>query len=476
MEVKIRNRARIMFFLAALLFLSMVWAYAKLEWGMPATVKQAAVQSRGSILAADGTVLARSVDGERVYPQGALAGQLVGMMGKSAGLEGIERFYDDQLQAGENVTVTIDPKVQAAAEAALAKLIPEHQGEYGAAVVMEVRTGRLLAAASYPPFDPNRWREFKDTDRRNRPVLDVFEPGSVVKALVVGASLNEGYITPQSTFDTPMARHIGSSPGATIHDLVPHPPQLQTPDVLRYSSNVGMSHVVEKMPYEQLHSYLANYGFGRKTDMDQIYTETGVLQPLRKWDDVVRATNAFGQGMSSNLVQLAAAFNTISNDGRYVPPRLVDGVAAGERREVLSQATALEMRQMLSRVVQEGIPHAAGIDGYNLAGKTSTAQVVGERGYEKDVFNSLFASMFPADEPRITVAVMVHGAKVDYHGSQLAAPLARELTADIISQWGVAPAQMDKGYLNGMPGALPAPEPAAAPDTAPAALPSGQPE
>ncbi|PNY82371.1 peptidoglycan D,D-transpeptidase FtsI family protein [Deinococcus koreensis] len=441
MEVKIRNRSRLMQLLALVMFLTLVWAYAQLEWGMPQGVKRSVVQARGTILSSDGKVLARSVNGKRIYPQGKLAGQVVGMMGETEGLEGLEFAYNRSLETGQNLTLTIDTGVQAAAEAALARAVPAHQAEYGSVVVLETRTGRVLAAASYPPFDPNNWRTFDQGDRRNRPFLDVFEPGSTIKGLVVAAALNEGLTTPTTQYDTPMRRYIGGRWGSTINDAVDHPPTLNTQGVLRYSSNVGMSHVVERFSNEKLRSYLTQYGFGTYVDMPVVSTAKGKLQPLRKWDDLVRTTNAFGQGMSSTVLQLASGYNVLANDGLYLSPRLVEGSGGTDRHAVLRPEVARTTRTMLQAVIEEGIPGKAGIKGYELAGKTGTAQVVIDRKYSSTIYDSVFAGFFPADAPRVTVAVMVHGAKFEHHGSQLAAPIFRDIAAQVLSSWGAVPTQ-----------------------------------
>jgi cell division protein FtsI (penicillin-binding protein 3) len=440
MEVKIRNRSRWMQVIALGLFLTLVWAYAQLEWGVPQGVKRSVMQSRGSIVANDGTVLARSVNGERVYPQGRLAGQVLGMMGATEGLEGLEAAYNRTLTGGQDLKLTLDLRMQSTAEAVLAETLPKHQAEYGSVVVLETRTGRVLAAASYPPFDPNKWRDYSAETRRNRPFLDIFEPGSTIKGLVVAAALNEGLTTPDTVYDTPMSRYVGERWGSTIRDSVQHPGQLTTRQVLRYSSNVGMSRIVEKFSAERLRGYLGNYGFGAYPELPTVMTSTGSLQPLRNWDGLVRATNAFGQGMSSTTLQLAAAYNTLANDGLYVSPRLVEGEPAGERREVLRPETARTIRTLLQAVIEEGIPFAAGLKGYALAGKTGTSQIsLGADGYAPDAYDATFAGFFPADAPRVTIAVMARGAKIRYQGSQLAAPIYRDIAAEIISRWATAP-------------------------------------
>ena len=436
MEIKLRNRSRLMLAFTLLAFLLLVYAYAQLELRLPQAFAVSAAVTRGSILAANGNVLAKTVAGRRIYPQGEVGGQLIGFLGTDRGLEGVEAEYQDRLARGEPVTLTIDPKFQAVAESVLARAVKERRGEYGSVVALDVRSGRVLAAASYPPFNPNDWRQYGQASRRNRPFLDVFEPGSTVKGLVVAAALNEGLITPSTTYETPMRRAIGRN---TIHDVVPHPGVLNTQQVLRYSSNVGMSHVVEHFEPQRMYGYLEAYGFGRAVDLPTVYTETGQLQPWRRWSDIVRATNAFGQGMSGTPLQLAAAYNTLANDGVYVAPQLVLGEPAGPSRRVVTPQSARRVRAMLRAAIDEQLPHAAGIPGYSLAGKTGTAQVAQNGGYSSTLYDSVFAGFIPAEQPRVTLAVMVHGAREGYHGAMLAAPIYRDIAAELFSQWAYPP-------------------------------------
>jgi cell division protein FtsI (penicillin-binding protein 3) len=445
MEIKIRVRSRVMQFIALLAFCTLVWAYAQLEWGLPQGVRRAVLQVRGSIVTEDGSVLARSVSGKRVYPNGSLAGQVLGMMGDTSGLEGLEAAYDSRLSAGQNLILTLDPATQAAAESVLKEAVIKHQAEYGTVVALDTKTGKILASATYPAFDPNIWKAQGPDVRRNRAFIDRFEPGSTIKGLVVAAALQEGLTTPGTLYSTPMSRRIGTDRvSATIHDAVQHPATLTTKQVLRYSSNVGMSHIVEHFPNGLLYNYLSAYGFGQQMPMPTVQAGSGALQPLRKWDDVVRTTNAFGQGMSSTTLQLAAAYNTLANGGLYIPPRLVVGETQPNTREVVSAQTAQTIRELLHAVISEGIPGPAGIKGYALAGKTGTAQVVVDGRYSSTIYDSVFAGFFPADKPRVTLAIMVHGAKERYHGSMLAAPIYRDVAAAIISKWAEPPEQAER--------------------------------
>ena len=376
------------------------------------------------MLAPTVTVDAQKGEVKRVYPQGKLAGQIIGMMGDTDGLEGLEAAFNTQLSAGQNVTVTLDPVIQATAETVLARGVKDHQGEYGSVVVMEVRTGKILAAASYPPFDPNTWKSSTPEARRDRPFIDRFKPGSTIKGITVTAALNDGLTTASTLYDTPMHRFVGGRWGSTINDAVAHPLKLNTQGILRYSSNVGMSHIFKNFPNERLYAYFKAFGFGQDVDMPSVITASGTLQPLRRWDTLVRTTNAFGQGMSATLLQLSAAYKHARQ--RWALRLAAPGGRRSGRREPQCGPGGLSrtIHTLLRNVVKDGIPGAAGIKGYELAGKTGTAQVAVNGGYSSTLFDSVFAGFFPADAPRITITVMVHGAKERYHGSMLAAPLS----------------------------------------------------
>ena len=306
--------------------------------------------------------------------------------------------------------------------------------DFASAVVLEARTGRIMAAATYPTFNPNAWQASSPDRWRNRTLIDEYEPGSVMKPLIVAALLNERLTTPRQTYDTPMRRRVG---GASIGDIVPHPARLNTQQILRYSSNVGMSQLVEPFTPQAMHGYLRAFGFGRAPAVG-VSTGRGQLRTPDAWDDVVRATNAFGQGLTVTTVQMAAAFNVLANDGQYVTPTLIEGAPA-ERRQVLRPDVALTTRAMLHAVIDEGISAQAGVPGYHLGGKTGTAQVAVGGRYSDRTFTSTFAGFLPADQPLYTVALMVRGAKRNYQGSQLAAPIFREIAASLISFHGLAP-------------------------------------
>ncbi|GGJ18067.1 peptidoglycan D,D-transpeptidase FtsI family protein [Deinococcus roseus] len=445
MELKrIKIRSRVLLGFSIFMFLILVYAYAKLEWHMPNQPALNPNLVRGRILTEDGTILAQTIPGakygefKRIYPQKTLAGQLIGVMGTDQGLSGLERFYEEELRAGHDVITSIDPWVQAIVEAHLNTQATENMGEYGSAIVLDTHSGKILAAATWPPFDPNKWRSYPDFQKQwqNRPFMDTYEPGSVVKALTVGAVMNDGLTTPNSWYDTPMARKIG---GATIHDSVFHPPKLDTQHILRYSSNIGISHLVENYSDQQMYEYFKGYGIGQDIPLETLPAQGGILYNWKNWKLIQKVNMGFGQGLTTTTLQMAAAYNVLANDGRYIAPYLISADRIREEREVLRPETARTMRTMLRNVIEEGIPTAASVPGYQLGGKTGTAQVVVNGRYSSEIYNSVFAGFFPSNQPKVTMVVMVHGAKKNHHGSQLAAPIFRDVASEMLSAWGLPP-------------------------------------
>jgi cell division protein FtsI (penicillin-binding protein 3) len=438
MEVKLIRRTRALSLVSLILFLLLALLYTRVQLAIPAPLRSQLVLTRGEILASNGMVLAETVQGKRVYPQGSLAGQLIGMMGTDQGLSGIEYFYNHRLASGHSVTLTIDPTIQAIAQQVLDKEAKKQLGMYGSVVVLDTRTAQVLAVANYPSFDPNHWRRYSPKVQRNTAFNSEFEPGSVMKGLTVGAVLNSGYATPTQVFPTPMQRVVG---GVLIHDVVPHPGHMTIQGILQYSSNIGMSHVVQHFPARLMHRYFAQYGFGQPTGVPKIYTDPGQLNPWQTWGTLGRATMAFGQGVATTTLQLAAAYNVLADNGIYQQPQVVEGAKRQPPVQVLHPAVTRLIRGLLRIATAIQIPYEATIPGYSLGGKTGTAQEVVSGGrYSNSIYDSTYTGFFPAEEPRITVAVMIHGAKRNYFGSDLAAPIFRDIAAGVLSHWNIPPA------------------------------------
>ncbi len=399
--------------------------------------------TRGRILAGDGTVLAEGASTARYYPQGSLAAPLLGFTGAvqpdgSYGLEGLEYRLDGTLQAGTDVQLTLDPVLQSAAERHLANAATTHSAESGAAVVLEVGTGRILAAASYPSYDPNAWQSADRSQMVNRAFQQVYEPGSVVKPMVVAALMEAGLLAPDEIIESPMTLRVGLK---TFRDVAWHEPLLSVPDVLAYSSNSAMIHLGQRFQPAQLHDWLWRFGIGRELDLSSAFTRTGILNPWHQWVPQDQAANSLGQNLSLTPLQLAAAYSIFANDGVYVPPVLTSDEVVPEPHRVLSPEVAQSVRSMMVHVMENSGLRNSILPGTNVAGKTGTADVYDQATgtYPADDYALTFAGMFPAESPEVVVVVMLMKPDTGSTSTYVAAPVFRAIGSEIVAHWGQRP-------------------------------------
>ncbi len=425
-------------------------------WPEPAR-PQPVVPPRGAIYAADGTPLALSLqNGDRVYPMGTLAGQVVGYVkGKrdpesgrintagelEAGQAGTERAMEGRLVRAGDVYLTIDPALQTFAEEALWKGVEASGAEWGTAIVMETKSGRLLAVANAPAFDPGAPRGAPGDDPRltNYAFERLIEPGSTMKALTAAALLQAGAAGMDDVIDAPMRRKVADR---TIRDVVHHPPRLSLAQVLAYSSNVGMSTFAERIDARTLTNYHRKLHLYDGDLLPGFRVWAPLYRPPEQVGEVELANLSFGQGLSVTPLHLAAAFNTLANDGAYVPPALVEPVGAPRSERVFRPEVARELRTVLSEF---NAPRAR-LRGYDLGGKTGTAQISTGRGYEdSETYAALYAGFVPASQPRVTVLVVLYRPQTSIFGSKVAAPIFREIAARTLAYWGVPPASVRLG-------------------------------
>jgi cell division protein FtsI (penicillin-binding protein 3) len=400
---------------------------------------------RGRLEASDGTPLAvSSKDQARLYPLGLSGSQLIGFGERSTGrgLSGLERDLEKLLSQGQSLRLTIDPVVQSIAEQALWRGLQATRADWGAAVVMETRTGRLLAVANGPQFDPAAPRRSPETDLswRNHAFTYALEPGSTIKALTAAVLLEENVARLDTRVEAPMSRRIA---GWTISDVIKHDQNLTLSEVLKYSSNVGITTLAERIPPQTLYSY-----FQRMRLWDQqvlpplshyprinMQVANPQVRPVSRWGPAEYANATFGQGFLITPLHLTAAFNTLANDGLYRQPILFEGNASATE-QVFRAQVARDIRRTLS----DNLTQNARLAGYSLSGKTGTAQVVVDGRYSRSVFTALFAGFVPGDEPRVTVVVAVfHPKGPRFHGAQVAAPIYRDIAARLFALWGIPP-------------------------------------
>lgn len=421
-----------------------LWGFASQQHGAPrwpGDLVEPVV--RGTIRTADGTVLADGPVGARRYPQAGLAGSLVGFTGApqadgSYGLEGLEHSLDARLQAGEDVVLTLDATVQAAAEAHLAATVAATEARAATAVVLEVGSGRVLAAASWPTYDPNAYWEASPEVWQSRALLHTYDPGSVMKPFVVAALLETGRLTPDERVPAPPTLRVGLK---TFRDVVSHDAELTVADVLRYSSNTGTIELAQRLESPELHAWLAGFGFGQPMALRSVYTRAGGLPDPQRWVPQDHASIAIGQGISTTNLQLAAAYAVLAQDGLYVPPRLVEDESVPSPHRVLAPETAMAVRSMLTHVVEAGSLRSAALPGIATAGKTGTADVYDPAagGYVAGRYALSFAGMFPAERPEVVMVVTVHEPVTVTSSTLVAAPLFRAIGAEVVAHWAVDP-------------------------------------
>lgn len=416
---------------------------------------------------------------KRFYPNSETAAHVVGFTGVDPeGLEGIELKYDDlilgntgylvterdalgrnvgqamvkQSSQGGNITLTLDKNIQYITEKELAKAVLASGAKGGVAIVMEPRTGKVLALANYPNFNPNSFSQYSPWVLRNRAVADSFEPGSTFKTFLISAALEEKVIAPGDSFNCENGSY--SIGGRVIHDTHKYS-RLSVADVLKYSSNIGAAKIGMRLGREKLYGYLKNFGFAERTGIDLPGEALGYLRDRSQWFGVDLATISFGQGVSVSAVQLAAAMSAIANGGVLMKPYLVEKVTDSNGavirrfepqliRKVLSPETASTVSRMMEGVTAEGGTGMNGaVDGYRVAGKTGTAQKVDAvtKGYSVDKRTASFLGFLPADDPRLTIMVIIDEPKTSPYGGVVAAPAFSAIAQQSLCYLRVPPAR-----------------------------------
>ncbi len=413
----------------------------------------------------------------RSYPAGDVGGNLVGFLGEDGKpLAGLELAFDGDLAGtdghetyevgggnriplgnrskvdpvdGRDLSLTIDRDVQWYAQKTLCATVERYAGTWGAAVVMDTETGELLALADCPTVDPVEPGRTKKDSRGSRAVADVYEPGSVQKVLTFAGLLDAGEVSPETRLTVPSQLDIYDR---TIKDWFEHGTlRLTAAGVLAKSSNIGTAMAAEEQTPEELRGYLEAFGLGSPTQLGLPAEGAGSVPSLEDWNTLTQAQVAFGQGLSVNAVQMAAAVNTLANGGLRVSPSLVEGrrtngagaeVGTGTTKveRVVSAEAARETTRMMELVTgkQGSAPNAA-IPGYRVAGKTGTAQQAGTNGYANGYKAVSFGGFAPADDPRFTVYVVVSDPKNGGSGAGTAAPVFRQLMTHVLQRYGVPP-------------------------------------
>jgi cell division protein FtsI/penicillin-binding protein 2 len=406
----------------------------------------------------------------RVYPRDWMASQLLGMVGTDGqGLSGLEYRLDRTLRgsdgerrlvkdalgqsirmrdvkpevSGANVRLTLDANLQDEAEQALAEVGQTWQPKGATAIVMDPRDGSILALANWPRVNANAPDAAPQYARDDRATEDTYEPGSTFKAITVAAALEDNKVTPDTLFHVPPVLQVADR---QIHDAEEHGyVSYTTRQILQVSSNIGAVMIGERVGKAGLDGWIRRFGFGKPTGVDLPGEEPGIMLPLRRWSDSTIGNVPIGQGIAVTPMQMATAYAAIANGGILRSPHIVAavgnhrvGTPAGHR--IISEATAASLRSMLEGVFGPGgTASGAKIDGYNLAGKTGTAQKPIPGGYSDTKYVASFVGFAPAAHPKLLALVMVDEPKGQIYGGQVAAPAWREITSFALNYLKIPP-------------------------------------
>lgn len=403
----------------------------------------------------------------RTYPQGEMAGQVIGVVGEKGGLTGIEAGEEEALAGeegerrvvtdalgdpikletvkeardGEDVQLTLDPVIQQKAEQVLARVGETYSPKGATAIVMDPETSEILAMANWPPVNPGDLEHVSSEDLTNRATSFNYEPGSTFKAFTVSAALEEGLVTPSTEFTLAPEIEVGER---WIHDAEERGTEtLTVSQILARSSNVGAVEIGLRVGATQFSKWIEKFGFGKPTGIQFPGEEQGIVPKLDEYSGATMGNLPMGQGAAVTPMQMVQGYAAIAHDGIERPPQLVKRIGEEPVHEpkghrVISSKTAEEVREMLEGVLgPEGTASEVSVPGYSLAGKTGTAQVAENGGYSETKYIASFIGFAPAMHPKFLAAVIVDEPEGEIYGGSVAAPAFGEIAAFSLPYLGV---------------------------------------
>ncbi|OGT72595.1 MAG: cell division protein [Gammaproteobacteria bacterium RIFCSPLOWO2_12_47_11] len=402
----------------------------------------------------------------RYYPAGEVTAHLIGFTNiDDAGQEGLELAYNDWLKGisgskrvlkdrlgrivenvesistpspGKNLELSIDRRIQYLAYRELKAAVQAHSARGGSLVMLDTKTGEVVAMVGQPSYNPNNRSDMKGEYYRNRAVTDVFEPGSTLKPFTVATALESGVYTPMTMIDTrPGHFMVGNH---TIRDSRNYG-VIDVATVIKKSSNVGASKIALSLEPTQLRKILSNAGFGAATGSGFPGEASGYLSASNNWSEVGLATIAFGYGLSVTVLQLAQAYQIFATDGLLLPVSFIKVKGPVSGKQIITAEHAQQIRIMLETAVEkEGTGQRAAVSGYRVAGKTGTVHKATSGGYSEDRYLSLFAGFAPVEDPRLVMVIMIdepHGQQ--YYGGQVAAPVFSRVMSGALRLMDIPP-------------------------------------
>ncbi len=401
----------------------------------------------------------------RFYPEGGVTAHVLGFTNiEDKGLEGVELTFDSALSGqpgsrrvikdrlgrvvedvravvppvdGQDLHLSIDAGLQFATYSAIAKAMEDNKASAAAAVVLDVRTGEILALANLPTYDSNDRDARKGGALRNRVITDTFEPGSIMKPFTVALALDLKRITSRTIFETGNGQYRYQ--GSTISDVSRNGP-LDVAGVLRRSSNIGMTMISERLSSQEMWNKFTELGFGRAPQTSFPGVASGRLRPWERWRPIERATMAYGYGLSVSLLQMAQAYSVFARDGDMVSLSLLRREGKATSVQVYTPEVAAAVRAMLEAAAGPDGAKLAQVQGYRVAGKSGTARKIVNGQYSKNRYRSSFVGFAPVSDPRIVVAISIDEPTAGaYYGGRIAAPVFAEIVGSSLRRLGVQP-------------------------------------
>ena len=399
---------------------------------------------------------------KRSYPAGKIVSQLLGLTSDEKGLEGIERQYDGSLkgvsgkktvlrdrhkrqienieiikspQAGMDLTLSIDLRLQHIAYRALESAVIENQAISGSAILVDVLNSEILAIANHPTYDNNKRRSMSSALMRNRAIIDMYEPGSSIKPFIIARAIETGDYDNSSIIDTSPVR-IGSRNISDASDLG----FVDLPTVLMRSSNAGMSRIALSLESDKLWGLMSDFGFGSYVTDGFPGESRGQLHHHSEWGEIGKATMSYGYGISVTPIQLAQAYAAIANKGVNKPLSLRKN-NQNEGKRIIKEETASKILKMLEKVVVDGTSKKAKVEGYRVGGKSGTVwKISGTGGYSNDRYRAIFAGVAPIEDPRLVAVVLIDEPTGEfYYGGDVAAPVFSEIISESLQLLAIPP-------------------------------------
>ncbi|HFQ4922012.1 TPA: penicillin-binding transpeptidase domain-containing protein [Vibrio vulnificus] len=403
-------------------------------------------------------------ESRRYYPAGEVSAHLVGVTGIDGhGLEGVERSYDNWLtgeagkqtirkdrygrvveniayedrQEGKSLELTIDQRLQAIAYRAIKQAVADHRATSGSAVMLDVKTGAVLAMVNAPSYNPNNRSDWQSYKMRNRIITDSLEPGSTVKPFVILAALENGVATKDTVIDT--GNGILQVGGSRVRDTS-KVGKADLTEILKKSSNIGVTKLSMEMPVEAILGMYNSVGLGEPSGLNLVGEVIGIFPTRSRWSPIERATLSFGYGLSITPIQLAHAYATLGNEGMYEPIHIIKSNDRDMAKQVVSKQHAREVLNMLETVTQKGgSARRAAVPGYRVGAKTGTSRKATAGGYS-DEYITYTAGIAPVSDPRIALVVVVNEPQGDdYYGGSVASPVFSEIMKGALQILNVAP-------------------------------------